>query len=232
MGLLAYCIVSRAGRMPRLPREISGRAVRLLQAQDLGAAVSQVTEPPPARAEEIMAFNSVVEWFHQRFHSLLPIRFGCVLASEAQVTKVLQANADHYRELLRELDGTCEIGMRLLPDSPPGRKQRSKSASSEASGTAWLKARREYYRRREQSQADLQRIEAEVKSKFADMFVRASSETNLHMHSMYFLVPRRKADAFLKRASQVRLPGAKVLVTGPWPPYNFVNVSADTVERD
>jgi len=41
--------------------------------------------------------------------------------------------------------------------------------------------------------------------------------------SMYFLVPRPAQGAFREAARGLSAPGpAAVLLSGPWPPYNFV----------
>jgi hypothetical protein len=41
--------------------------------------------------------------------------------------------------------------------------------------------------------------------------------------SLYFLTPKTCAEQFREKARQIDPPsGAKLLLSGPWPPYNFV----------
>jgi hypothetical protein len=42
--------------------------------------------------------------------------------------------------------------------------------------------------------------------------------------SLHFLVARTAAEDFRERVQRLALPGeVKVLISGPWPPYNFVD---------
>ena len=221
MKLLVYGIVSSAACDIDLPEAISGRKVRLSRADDLAAAVSEVPDAPSIKAEEAMAFAAVVEWFHERCRALIPVRFPCVLDGQEQIVDVLRRNAEAYRRMLVELEQTCEIGLRLMREVGP--QEFSGRDSSVTSGTAWLEARRDHYRQSALNQSELERIENELKSRFAGMYLRTSRESTPEMQSMYFLVSREQAESFLERAAHTHLPGNKILVSGPWPPYNFVN---------
>jgi hypothetical protein len=47
--------------------------------------------------------------------------------------------------------------------------------------------------------------------------------------SLYFLTPKTDVERFRDQARQIRTPGGtKLLLSGPWPPYNFA-VAADLV---
>ena len=49
--------------------------------------------------------------------------------------------------------------------------------------------------------------------------------------SLYFLTPATYADEFLRKARHIRPPSAaKLLLSGPWPPYNFVASVDDYME--
>ena len=45
--------------------------------------------------------------------------------------------------------------------------------------------------------------------------------------SLYFLTPKSRAEEFRKMARKISAPrGVKLLLSGPWPPYNFVASAA------
>jgi hypothetical protein len=44
--------------------------------------------------------------------------------------------------------------------------------------------------------------------------------------SLYFLVPRAGTFRFMEKAREFYSAGVKILVSGPWPPYNFATLDA------
>jgi hypothetical protein len=222
MSLLAYCIMSRSDVASEFPNPIAGRAVRLIEVDDLALAVSDISGAPATDPDAVMAFAAVVEWFLPRCRSLIPIRLGCVLPDDAAAARILRERAPEYRRLLLELENTVEIGIRLLPEQVP-EPQHMNSADPAQRGTAWLEQRREYYRTRDRAVAHLGEVSAQLKAELAGAFLRTRQEVRPDMCSLYFLVPRQQGESFLERASRVSLLGVKSLVSGPWPPYNFVD---------
>lgn len=88
-------------------------------------------------------------------------------------------------------------------------------------GATWLEARREHYHSVDSRAASWDAIAIQLKAEFEGMFRLSRHDAAGGMLSIYFLVPLPQAAGFLERASQLTLSGAKVLVSGPWPPYNF-----------
>ncbi len=218
MGLLAYCIVSCPAS--ELPSQIEGRKVRLIEVDDLALAVSDVPAAPPRDADAVMAFEAVVEWFLSRCRSLVPVRFGSVLPDDEAAARALRERAPEYQRLLQRLSDTFEIGIRILPVKVPEPPAPPATAQS---GAAWLEQRREYFRKRDAAVSHFDAVSAQLRSELAGAFLRTREEAKPEMLSLYFLVARHQADSFLERATGVILPGFRLLVSGPWPPYNFVD---------
>jgi gas vesicle protein GvpL/GvpF len=222
MSLLAYCLMSCRDIASELPDRIAGHAVRLIEVDDLALAVSESAGAPATDPDAVMAFEAVVEWFLARCRSLIPLRLGPVLPDDEAAARIVRERAPEYRRLIHQLEDTFEIGIRVLPEEVP-EPQDTSSSDTAQSGAAWLEQRREHYRRRERAVAHLDGINAQLKADLAGAFLRTREEAKPEMLSLYFLVPRQHAESFMERASRVTLPGVKWLVSGPWPPYNFVD---------
>ncbi len=214
MKLLAYCILARRDAGLDLPDEIAGRAVRLAVDGALAAAVSEVAAGPRPGVEEVLAFEAVVEWFHTHCPAIIPVRFGPVFEDEEALSDALSRGREEYSRLLEDLKGVVEFGIRVLAGKPA-------SVPAAGSGAAWLAARRRHYLSLDRSTAGCDSVSAQLKAELNGMFRSTRQDVAGGMLSIYFLVPRPQADAFLERARQVRLSGARVLLSGPWPPYNF-----------
>jgi hypothetical protein len=174
------------------------------------------------------------------FHAdrtVVPMRFGCLLAHESQVSRLLQEHAGHYRALLQELQGCAEMGIRLLlpaPDlakpagltGPGGAPSPTGNGATAAPGSAYLLARKSYFDQQDRESQAQRQIAEQCLAHFAGRFKRFRSENRClgwPLLSLYFLVPGSSLDAFCQ-AFRTFSPasGAKALLSGPWPPYNFV----------
>ena len=222
MGLLAHCVVPRPNAASEVPDRIAGRTVRLIEVGDLALVVSETDGAPATDPDAVMAFEAVVEWFLRRYRSVIPIRLGRVLTDEEAAARIVRERAPEYRRLVHELEDTVEVGIRVLPERDLERQDATSSGIAQ-SGAAWLEQRRQHYGRLERAVAHLDGVGMQLKAELADAFLRSREEARPGMLSLYFLVPRPRAESFLERASRVKLPGVKVLVSGPWPPYNFVD---------
>lgn len=246
MSLLLYGIVFAgpghgSEHPPVLPSGVGGAPVRLIEASGLGAAVSRVDSleltPSVGRA---LAYAEVVEALHGD-RTVLPLRYGCVLGQESDVVELLRAQGGTYAERLRGVDGCVEMGIRVSTaerGSPDKGNCGVKRAGGQGdvyctfSGIAYLDRRKELYaervRRAHEAAASVQRLRAAL----AGLFLRCKTEHcaalgpgsifHVPLLSLHFLVKREGLPSF--RAAVLRIDlteRARLLLSGPWPPYNF-----------
>jgi hypothetical protein len=215
MKYLLYGIVERdlAGCPP---------GTSLIAAHDLAAVVSAAEEvSAPATVSSLLAYEKVVEAIHAR-QAVIPLRFGCVMEDEAAVVRLLENHGQEYGALLARLQGMTEMGIRVLwperggvvpgfPPSPGARylaslRNRYPSANALAGEEAQL--------------AD--GIIASLSDCSAEQRREVSSSSQRRLLSLYFLTSRAGVERFRNQARQICPPsGAKILLSGPWPPYNF-----------
>ncbi|MGB8991478.1 MAG: GvpL/GvpF family gas vesicle protein [Desulfobaccales bacterium] len=234
MSCLLYCICS--GQAPLHPTPVlgvGGQPVFLVTQGNLRAAVSRTSPTLALDLSGLKAYGRVVASFHL-YHTVIPVRYGCVLPDESQVTWLLENHRPEYEALLTELAGCVEMGLRVKVDPGlPGLGEMREPerapvtpSSPELSGAAYLLARRVHYAALDQGTQLAQSLAAEYLDHFNGLFIKSKIEgplPQMPLLSLYFLVPANQVEAFRQAYRRLRpSPEAGTLLSGPWPPYNFV----------
>ncbi|MCL4502830.1 MAG: GvpL/GvpF family gas vesicle protein [Deltaproteobacteria bacterium] len=237
MSLLFYCIYRHPG--PRIAGllGVGRQPVHQISHRSLAAAVSRIDSSELAPdLNRVRAYERVVNSCNRR-GTVIPLRYGCVAAHENMVIELLDENEPHYESLLQELDGCVELGLRvLLPAANPGASAGSReiagppSAASPAPpqrlGLAYLTARKAHYAHQDRWTEEYRQISERCLARFAGLFVKHRMEApspRLPLLSLYFLTPCRAVETFRRAFRQLtETESARLLLSGPWPPYNFV----------
>src|SRR5689334_10184468 len=78
----------------------------------------EVPRRPEASAEALLAYERMLEELMEE-HTLLPMRFGSVLAGEGELEELLATRRDEFRVALARVRGRVELGVRAkLPAEP------------------------------------------------------------------------------------------------------------------
>jgi hypothetical protein len=228
MKRLVYCIFDgSSGQASPVPGTFHIGASNGLVAVVAGAAVP---ETPPDTAS-LLAFAGVVQAMHVS-HDVIPLRYGCVMASEDSVVRLLEENGQGYAALLDGLHGMSEMGIRLLCQSADNVPPVS-SLSPGAGYLASMRSRHGFIGTRPGNAPVLEHVAAadRITALLAENFTAqrreyAPADGNGALVSLYFLVPRAGAHEFMEKARALSFSGIKILVSGPWPPYNFATFDA------
>jgi hypothetical protein len=184
-----------------------------------------------------MAHEAVVEAFIGA-SAVLPMKLFTIFTSDARALEHVTRERSRIDALLKRVTNHVEWGVRVVLDramagEPRGRGPRE-SAARAASGAAFL-ARKKAQR---DAATKLARHAREIGSDVYDdlaAFARiARRRSAAEMPSRggpllldaAFLVPKAKAARFTKRVARrtrdLAREGFRVTVSGPWPPYSFV----------
>ncbi len=174
-----------------------------------------------------------------------------MVSQESQIIKHLEKHDPQYQVLLRELEGCVELGLRvLLPeasltaDSPGdagggrevGEAPPPTGAITPHLGLAYLTARKAHYAAQDRWTGEYRRAADRCLAQFAGLFVKSKTEapsSRLPLLSLYFLVLRPQVAAFRQRFRRLtETESARLLLSGPWPPYNFVTSSPNLIYGD
>jgi Gas vesicle synthesis protein GvpL/GvpF len=158
---------------------------------------------------------------------VVPCRFCTVYRDEDDLKAFLAAHATTLTEALDRLAGRVELGVKAFAAPQPGSEARQAE-----SGRAYLEARRDDQRRREELAASRSRLAAELNAQLLsaaedgvalDLQSREASGRDEEMlfNGAYLVSDRgpfeQALGSFSREHGELQLE-----LTGPWPPYNFV----------
>jgi hypothetical protein len=210
--------------------------------QGLSVALSEIGPADLAPdIPRVRAYERVVSSYHHR-GAVVPMRYGCVVEQESRAIQLLEEHGPHYETLLQELDGCVEMGLRvLLPSGPwaavvPGGPEGSRevagpcppdpAATTDRLGLTYLTARKAHYASQDRWTTEYRQAAARCREQFTGLYVKYTTEApspRLPLLSLYFLVPRPAVESFRQAFRQLtENEPARLLLSGPWPPYNFV----------
>jgi hypothetical protein len=240
MNYLTYCIFHTPGlQNPGALSGVDDQPVALVSNNGLTAAISGITQPNLLPdVSRILTYKRVVEFFH-RDRTVIPMRYGCTFNGKQQVCRLLEEHGGQYGRLLGTIKGCVEMGIRILIADGGleiaelkknerqflfnGDKSRQGGPKSKTPGRAYLSARKIHYDREDQVDKEFETVLSHFHRVFSGLYIRFKSEFQNHLLSLYFLVPREAVKHFRQVFLDISQDAAaKLLLSGPWPPYNFV----------
>ena len=242
MEHLVYCILrAYTPWRGRLPAGVEGAPVSLVTEDELAVAVSRVSragcsaDVTCATACATAYANVIAALSADR--TVLPIRYGCLFPSRTQVYEFLQTRRAEFAALLDELDGCVEMGVRVLL-SGAGRPvaECRRRTTKLGSGTAYLTERSAAYARRDAKREAGAATAAVIRRTFNGLSVQSRAVPavmgeNL-LVSLYFLIRREDIGAFRNKFRRLQERDThRLLLSGPWAPYNFVTAREPGVMR-
>lgn len=241
-GQYVYCIIEC--ETPRSFGRIGiggrGDEVHTVHYSDLAAVVSDtpVVVYDPTR-ENVLAHEHVNEAVMREF-TVIPMSFGTVFRTREDVLEFLKDTARALRDVLRKMKDRIEFGLKVNwePASVLAEIERENEEIRRLKeeielnrlGSTYF-ARLQLGRLVERAMAD--RAEAyvrEIYDHFRDCAVASRHNRTIGEKMILnaaFLVERNRAEEFDLKVEEIakRFAGQlRFLYTGPWPPYNFVNV--------
>jgi hypothetical protein len=232
-GLLLYCVVEASSALPEEGSRGQGGALRRIVQGELAVVVSPVVEPARVSSpstEELLDYERVIRSQHA-VADVVPMRYGSMLSDEEAVRAHLDEQGAVYLRALRRVAGCVEMGVRWLvsvdrapatPEELPRHEPRS--------GIRYLQALRRRYSAENRLRDQCAALEQALLSKVAHLCREHRTELSPPrsgepvLCSLYFLVPRDKVSVFREALSQdSAVDHARATVSGPWPPFNFVD---------
>jgi hypothetical protein len=186
--------------------------------------------PAPADAispglETVQAYAATVAAFHTR-ETVLPLRFGSLHDSEAGFDDWLRVRSDEWRGMLDQVEGCDEMGLRVLLDPPVRRPLDFSTVPADRPGTAYLAALKTRHDASDALMEEAARMTRWLQEALEGTFRRVAVEDpgpgRERLLSLAYLVPRPALESFRAAIGPLEQRSAgKLLLTGPWPPYNF-----------
>ncbi len=208
--------------------------------RDISAAVSDI-EKDNLKVNEKCAFayGRIIESIMARY-TLLPMRFGTLVKGDKEVIAILEKHYDGFVNNLRQVKGKLEYGLKVLWDVEkisleirPGKTEDLKGLDQLKGSSPHKKYILEKLKEHRFEEALMRKAEAIIEgihnpleelsflSKFKKMVTK-----RIILDAAY-LVEKEKKDAFIQRFKELSEGhrDLRFLLTGPWPPYNFIESS-------
>jgi len=178
-----------------------------------------------------LAHERVIECFLSA-PALLPMHLFTLFTSDDRVAQHVHSDGARIRRLLKRVEGKVEWGLRLMFDEKAERAKISKQPVR--SGTEFLARKRDVLginrARVKEARGEADRLYKSMSRLAAAAQRRTSLERaapgSRLLLDAAFLVPVAESGAFRSAVRQqtrdLRSVGITMSVTGPWPPYNFV----------
>lgn len=245
-----YCIVS--SRQPlsttdtppgppgtRQPRAVEVRPHRYLVISD--APLDQFGEGPlGARLADLdwvsraaVAHEAVIASFMPRADAVVPMKLFTLFTNDARALEQLRSGWTRVERVIRRLAKHEEWGVRLVFDDT--RAPEDRDAAAAGSGRSYLVAKRRQHTAAAARRTNMRQVALDVVKTLRplarDTRQRAvttppESRSRLLLDAA-FLVSKSKAARFragaARHAKKIAPAGFALQITGPWPPYSFVD---------
>jgi hypothetical protein len=239
-GKYVYCVIRSSKPlqfgMSTIAGEVGG--VHTVNYKDLAAVVSDVPIGPlDSTRENVLAHEHVNETV-MRDHTVIPMSFGTIFKTRDDALELLRSAHDAFDDVLSKMQNKLEFGLKVLWDRDAViaqieeedediRRLRNEIASQK--GSTYF-ARMQYGRLLEnalqgRSERYVSGILEELRSAAVAARINKPIGDKMILNGA-FLVSRDSEAAFDQSIKQVAAQHEKLTFkyTGPWPPYNFVNI--------
>ena len=239
-GRYVYCVIQseRSVSFGMLGMGPDPAEVHTVHHRDIAAVVSNtpIVVQEPTR-ENVLAHQRVNETVMQQ-HTVIPMSFGTVFKTDEDIIELLRSAYDAFTDVLSKMQDKFEFGLKVLWDRDQIIREiegededirRLKGEISSQKGSTYF-ARMQYGRLIDAAlQARSERYVAEIFEALRDVSVASRSNKPIGdrmIMNAAFLVARNMEQAFDARVKDIgeRYDKLTFKFTGPWPPYNFVNI--------
>jgi hypothetical protein len=239
-GKYVYCIIESGDPLKFGPIGIGAEPsdVYTVHYKNLAAVVSDAPlEVLDSTRENVLAHERVNETV-MREHTVIPMSFGTIFKTREDIVELLRSAAEAFGDVLNKMQNKLEFGLKVLWD----RDQAIREVESEDEDISRLKkeisgqkgptyfARMQYGRLIDSAlQSRSERYVADILDQLRDVSVASRINKPIGdkmIMNAAFLIARDHETAFDAKVKSIasRFDKLTFKYTGPWPPYNFVNI--------
>src|SRR5205809_5789311 len=239
-GKYVYCVIAAPDPLRFGPIGIGANPseVYTVHYKELAAVVSDAPlEVLDSTREHVLAHERVNETV-MREHTVIPMSFGTIFKTREDIVELLRSAAEAFGDVLNKMQNKLEFGLKVLWD----REQVIREVEYEDEDISKLKkeisgqtgptyfARMQYGRLVDAAlQVRSERYVAAIFDQLRDVSVASRINKPIGdkmIMNAAFLISRDQESAFDAKVKSIAGKFDKLTFkyTGPWPPYNFVNI--------
>ena len=235
-----YCIIRSADPRRFGAIGLGGEPtdVQTVSFREIAAVISDTPEEVlDATRENVLAHERVNETVMKTF-TVIPMSFGTIFKTRDDIVELLRGAYEAFSDVLDKMRDKVEFGLKVLWDRDVMIREienddegirRLKNEISAVPGSTYF-ARMQYGRQIDVAlQTRSEQYVADIFNQLRDVSVAARANKPIGekmIMNAAFLVSRDKETAFDAKVKEVGALYDKLnfRYTGPWPPYNFVNI--------
>jgi hypothetical protein len=239
-GKYVYCVIQSADSRKFGAAGIgdNGSEIHTIHYRDLAAVVSDVPLGILDSTRENVLAHERVNEIVMRDHTVIPMSFGTIFKTRDDIVQLLRSAYDAFGDVLTKMRDKMEFGLKVLWDRDSVVKDiededegihRLKNEIASQKGSTYF-ARMQYGRAIDAAlQQRSERYGSEILDRLRDVAVASRINKPIGdkmIMNAAFLVSRDQETAFDTRVKNIASEHDKLTFkyTGPWPPYNFVNI--------
>jgi gas vesicle protein GvpL/GvpF len=239
-GKYVYCIIESGDPLRFGPIGVGADPsdVYTVHYKNLAAVVSDAPlEVLDSTRENVLAHEKVNETVMHE-HTVIPMSFGTIFKTREDIVELLRSAAEAFGDVLNKMQNKLEFGLKVLWDRDQAVREvelededisRLKKEISGQKGPTYF-ARMQYGRLIDSAlQARSERYVADILEQLRDVSVASRINKPIGdkmIMNAAFLIARDQEAAFDAKVKLIatRFDKLTFKYTGPWPPYNFVNI--------
>ena len=250
LGKYVYCIAETRQRLDLGPLGIGEgeNPVYTLHHGDLAAVVSDTPLRLYDPTRENVLAHELVNEAVMRDHTVIPMSFGTIFRTDADVVELLRSTGNAFSEVLKAIRGKVELGLKVVWDrgrvlaelevNDEGIRGLKEEITNAATGSTYF-ARMQLGRLVESAlEARANEFVSTIYETLRPLSVATRSNKLIGDNmilNVAFLVERsweEDFDAAVRELSRRHQGLLSFKYTGPWPPYNFVNIKLKLERAD
>ncbi|MEI7828685.1 MAG: GvpL/GvpF family gas vesicle protein [Prolixibacteraceae bacterium] len=249
MAIIIYALLSVKEDSDKLDLLLKGMPgllnaeINSLQVGQISAIVSNISRTDLITdSTNALLFARIIDSLSHKF-SLLPMRFGSMMESSGVILQMLERNYIAIQKNLGQIEDKFEYGLKVFCDSAKLKadlveKTKFTTLPTEQSTTEskpsvyreWVNKKLEEHRLEEMFLTHVDKVIASITEQISGMnavskFRKMLTETTI-IDALFLLRKDQNAELMevitnLKKQHE----GLNFVMTGPWPPYNFVEIT-------
>ncbi len=250
LGKYVYCVVETKEEFDLGPIGIGEGENRVYTVHfgDLAAVVSDTPLKLYDPTRENLLAHELVNETVMKEYTIIPMSFGTIFRTEGDIVELLRSTGKAFSDVLAKIRDKIELGLKVLWDrelvvarleeADPGIRGLKEEITNAAAGST-------YFARMQLGRLVESALEERGNEFVTDIYetlrpVSVATRSNKVLGdnmilNAAFLVERPREEEFDKAVKELNRRYQDVLFfkyTGPWPPYNFVNIKLKLERAD
>jgi len=232
--------VNRSDHKPEITG-LDSSSVYFAGYRDISAAVSNVNQDKIIVTSDIaFSYEKIIENLWVKYN-LLPMRFGSVVKNDTEIVEILKRNYSNFVENLEKVENKSEFGLKILWDINKtdfktektfnlDNYKKLKQLNKDSIYRNYLIDKLKQHKSEDYFMKKIDDIIEEIHNplkKLSSLYKVKKMVTPKIILNATYLINNDMKDEFIQTIKQIKREkkDMKFLLTGPWPSYNFVNIS-------